>query len=115
MVDLRSCTLDFYAPNIYNKSDIDNKLSGKLNTTGDILISGHISTTNGNANVATGTVGGKYGSFFQNFTVTRWVELTKSTTNSRYIFMGHDTETSNWGIEVCASAIQYIDFTSPGI
>ena len=29
--------------------------------------------------------------------------------------MGHDTITDNWGIEVCANAIQYIDFTSPGI
>ncbi|MFM7984715.1 MAG: hypothetical protein ACKPKO_35870, partial [Candidatus Fonsibacter sp.] len=52
-----------YAPNIYNKSEIDTKLNGKLNTHGDINTPGHITTTNGNIEASIGSVTGKSGSF----------------------------------------------------
>ena len=38
-----------------------------------------------------------------------------TTPSAQGIYMGHDTNTDHWGIEVCADAIQYIDCSSPGV
>ncbi len=81
--------------------------------TGDIITTGHITTSSGNIEASTGSVTGRTGSF-KTFTVIGEVEKPRIPT-AQGIYMGHDQTTTHWGIEVCANDIQYIYFTSPGI
>ena len=90
----------------------NNTISGasSIAATGNITTTtGNISSTSGNIQTLQGTVSGKNGSF-QTLSITGTPKMAQPTDPGVYI--GLDS-TSAGGIEICASSLQYIDFTIP--
>ncbi|MFM7979048.1 MAG: hypothetical protein ACKPKO_06990, partial [Candidatus Fonsibacter sp.] len=82
--------------------------TGNITTT-----SGNISSTSGNIQTTNGTIAGKNGSF-QSLAVTGGTTKPFTPTVAG-VHMGLDSGNTACGIEICASSLQYIDFTSPGV
>ena len=97
---------------------------GIISANGDISSVGSISagtafgaggtiSTVGNITASAGTISGKNGPF-QNLVLTRGTAK-PSIPTSAGVYLGVDSSNTAAGIEICASTLQYIDFTAPGI
>ncbi|MFM7986026.1 MAG: hypothetical protein ACKPKO_42605, partial [Candidatus Fonsibacter sp.] len=83
-------------------------------TTGNITTtSGNISSTSGNIQTLQGTITGKNGSF-QNLAVTGST-VKPSVPTTAGVYLGLDSRTTTGGMEICASSLPYIDFTTTSV
>ncbi|MFM7979081.1 MAG: hypothetical protein ACKPKO_07160, partial [Candidatus Fonsibacter sp.] len=106
MLELTTTNVSVLRNMTLNNNTISNVST--ITATGNITTSGNIGSTSGN-------VSGRNGSF-------EYLAVTGGTTKpyiptSSGIYMGMDagTPSTACGIEICASSLQYIDFTSPGV
>ncbi|MFM7988139.1 MAG: hypothetical protein ACKPKO_53385, partial [Candidatus Fonsibacter sp.] len=89
--------------------------NGTITATGTIsTTTGNIGSTSGNISTLQGTVTGRNGAF-QYLAVTGGAASKPFTPPVAGVFMGLDSGSTAAGIEICASSLQYIDFTSPNV
>ncbi|MFM7986605.1 MAG: hypothetical protein ACKPKO_45550, partial [Candidatus Fonsibacter sp.] len=85
---------------------------GLVSAGGTITSTGNITSSSGSITSFTGTITGKNGSF-HNLVVTGGT-VKPAVPTSAGVYIGLDLGNTAGGIQICTSALQYVDFTSPG-